>query len=292
MKILITGGSGFLGYAIANELSEKYKVYIVDIKKPKKNKNKNIIFCKYNMKNYKKLEKLFKLNFEYVYHFAAISDIGEALKKPIETVKTNILATTKLLDLSLKYKVKRFIFASTIYVYSDQGGFYKVSKKSCELYIKEYSKQFNLPFTILRFGTVYGPSFNFKNNINKIVHNAISKKIVSYEGTEKLYRKIIFISDAAKISANILKKKYENKAAMITGKKKINIKTIMQKIRHKLNIKKGLKFENKKIMGHYISDPFKEKEIKNIIITPKKEKNINHGIEEVINFIKNNSVLI
>lgn len=289
MKIIITGGSGFLGYEVAKELSKKYKVYIIDIKKPKKKIQKNIIYINCDIKNYKKLEKLFKLNFKYVYHFAAISDIGESLKKPIETVETNILVTAKLLELSLKYKVKRFIFASTIYVYSDEGGFYKVSKKSSELYIKEYSKQFNLPFTILRFGTVYGPSFNFKNNINKIVYNAISKKIVSYEGSEKLYRKIIFISDAAKISANILVKKYKNKAVMITGKKRINIRTIMEKIRSKLDIKKKLKFENKIIMGHYISNPFKEKEIKNITITPKKEKNINQGIDEVINFIKSNS---
>ena len=76
MKIIITGGSGFLGYEVAKELSKKYKVYIIDIKKPKKKIQKNIIYINCDIKNYKKLEKLFKLNFKYVFKKFKISSFN------------------------------------------------------------------------------------------------------------------------------------------------------------------------------------------------------------------------
>ena len=75
---------------------------------------------------------------EIVYHFAAIANIGEALANPINTVKTNILGTVNILEICRRYKVKRFVFASSIYVHSSQGGFYRTSKQSSELYIEEY----------------------------------------------------------------------------------------------------------------------------------------------------------
>ena len=69
----------------------------------------------------------------YVYNFAAIADIEEAAERPLETVKCNILGNAIILDACVKNNVKRFIYASSIYVYSDKGSFYRVSKQACEL---------------------------------------------------------------------------------------------------------------------------------------------------------------
>ena len=66
---------------------------------------------------------------DFVYNFAGISDIEESIKKPRETVKINILGTINTLEASLKSNIKKYLFASSIYVLSSQGGFYKTGKK-------------------------------------------------------------------------------------------------------------------------------------------------------------------
>ena len=85
-----------------------------------------------------------------------------------------------VLELCKKYKVKRLIFASTIYVYSTDGNFYKCSKQSSESFIEEYNKQYNLEYTILRYGSIYGPRSNTSNGIYRIVD---SSETVEHQST-------------------------------------------------------------------------------------------------------------
>ena len=153
MKILIFGGSGFLGKNLANYLQKsKHKITIFDKKNIFK-RNKNINFIQGNILNYKKVLKASK-NQDIIYNFAGISDIGDAMKNPILTSKINILGSIYTLDAAVKNKVKRYIFASSIYVLSRQGGFYKSSKQSIETFIDEFNKKNNLKYTILRYGSV------------------------------------------------------------------------------------------------------------------------------------------
>ena len=175
MKILIIGGSGFIGgNLVACLLKKKHTVTVFDLITPSI-QSKKLLFVKGDISNTGLLKKIIKRN-QIVYHLAGISDIGEAATIPVETVNINILATVKILEICSKFKIKRFIFASTVYVHSSQGGFYRTSKKSAELYIQEYWEQNKLKSTILRYGTIYGPSNNLKNNINKITNYALKKK--------------------------------------------------------------------------------------------------------------------
>ena len=87
-----------------------------------------------------------------MFHFAALSDLGRALKEPINTVRVNILGTVLALELSRKHNVKRFIHASTIYVNSIDGGFYRSSKKAAEDYVEEYKKNNKTSTTPYKFG--------------------------------------------------------------------------------------------------------------------------------------------
>ena len=140
MKILVTGGSGFLGSHVADELTKKgHKVEIYDIKKSRWLK-KGQKFTKGNILDYKKLEKFVKKN-KIIYNFAAVSDLNDALNKPIATIDNNILGTVKILELSRKYKIKRFVYSSSLYSISTQGGFYRCSKRAAEDYIEEYQKR-------------------------------------------------------------------------------------------------------------------------------------------------------
>ena len=164
MKILIFGGSGFLGKNLANYLQKsKHKITIFDKKNIFK-RNKKINFIQGNILNYKKVLNAAK-NQDIIYNFAGISDIGDAMKNPILTSKINILGSIYTLDAAVKNKVKRYIFASSIYVLSRQGGFYKSSKQSIET-SDEFNKN-NLKYTILRYGSVYGPDSDRRNGIKK-----------------------------------------------------------------------------------------------------------------------------
>ena len=105
-KVLITGGSGFVGSHIADQLLNKGFQPIIFDKVRSKYLKKNQIFLKGDILNFGLLEKAIK-GCDYVYHFAGLSDLNDAVKKPLKSVKLNILATVKLLDLCLKYKIKQ-----------------------------------------------------------------------------------------------------------------------------------------------------------------------------------------
>jgi len=150
MNILITGGSGFIGSEISKFLlKRKYKVVILDLRKPDF-KHINLKFVKGSITNRKLIKKIIK-NKDIVYHLAGIADIAECSVAPVRTIEQNILPTINILNECSINNVKRFIFASTIYVHSEEGGFYKSSKKSCEIYIQEFSKNKNLRGIYWRF---------------------------------------------------------------------------------------------------------------------------------------------
>ena len=283
MKILVTGGSGFLASHISDKLiSSGHEIYIYD-KKISKFKNRKQRFIKGDLSNTKLLEKIIK-KIDVVYHFAAIADIGEAMQNPADTVKTNILSTVNLLNLSLKHNIKRFIFGSTIYVNSEEGSFYKSSKRAAENYIEEYSKLFGLKFTILRYGSLYGERSNDKNGITKIINHAIKKKVVSYDGSKHTVREYINVKDAAKMSVRCLQKKYENKYIIITGKNKIKINNLLKILKKFFKIKSSIVYRDNKLPGHYIKTPNTYKWKKGIKMIIKNNENFE---KDLIKYLKN-----
>ena len=176
LKALVFGGSGFLGLHLSNVLFDRgYTVTIADLKKPISIK-KGIKFIKLDITKKNKIQEIIKKN-DIVYNFAAIADIQESYDNPIKTFQINIMGSAFILKSCIEAKVKRYILASSIYADSSQGGFYRVSKQSSELMTSEFGKVYNLSFTILRFGSIYGPGSDLKNGLLKIVYDAISKKI-------------------------------------------------------------------------------------------------------------------
>ena len=281
-RVLIIGGSGFIGLNIANELFKRnYKVTIFDKKKPK-SLNKKIYTITSNLKNKKKLENAIKQS-DIIYHLAGIADIGEAMKYPVKTFEINVLCTLEILKLSVKYKIQRLIFASSIYVHSDQGGFYRISKQASELCVEEFSKRYDLNYTILRFGTVYGPNADKRNNLTKIVSDALNKKKLNYSGgTSRAIRRYIHVYDAAKASCEILKNKFINKNILITGKKNIKITKIMKLLSKILNIKSKPSYEKVAKKGHYDVTPYTYKKKKEIKFFPKNNISIQEGLASLI----------
>lgn len=220
MKVIVFGGSGFIGSHVADCLTEAgYEVIIFDLKSsPYLLPNQEMITG--NILDREAVAKAVS-GCDIAYNFAGVADIEEACRKPLETVENNILGTTVVLEACRRSEVKRFVFASTIYVYSEAGSFYRSSKQACELIIEDYSKVFGVPYTILRYGSLYGPRADERNYIYKILKQAITEnKIISFGRSDDL-REYIHVKDAAQYSVEILSKEFENQHIIITGNRPI-----------------------------------------------------------------------
>ena len=93
--------------------------------------------------------------------------------------------------------VQRYVFASSLYVYGKSGGFYRCSKQACELYIENYQAMHNLPYTILRYGSLYGPRSDRRNAINRFVYEALSTGGITYYGAPTALREYVHVEDAS-----------------------------------------------------------------------------------------------
>ena len=290
MRILITGGSGFLGSYIAQEaLKKKYRVIILDKKISNTIKNKNIKYIKCDLSKNTKFTKIIRKG-DIIYHLAGISDIDEAIINPFKTAEINILATIALLEACKKKKVKKIIYASSIYVHSDIGSFYRISKKSSELFIEEYAKKFGIKFTILRFGSVYGPRQNIKNNISNMVYNALKFKKLVYSGNKASERSFVFVKDVAEAAIKIISKKFNNKVILLIGRKKVKVKKILKIIKSIQNLKGNFIFKNIQ-KNHYSKSPYSYKEMKENKFFIEKSTQLEIGITKTINYIKKNKNL-
>jgi len=254
-KVLVTGGAGFLGSHVADALSDHgYEVTILDVKEsPYLRNDQNMIIC--DILDFKKLKDIIN-NFDIVYHFAALSDLDVCLSNPIATIKYNILGTVNLLEICRDTDIKRFIFASTAYVFSDSGGFYRASKQASESYIELYHKLYDLNYTILRYGSLYGPRADEHNSIYKMLKQALYEGKITYHGTGDELREFVHVIDAARSSVEILKQHFENEALMITGIDSLKYKELLDMIKEMLNNKINIEIKPSVRKAHYKITPY------------------------------------
>ena len=266
MKAVVFGGSGFLGSHIADALTkEGHDVTIFDLQ-PSNYLKDNQKMVVGDILDQKAVDKAVK-GCGLVYHFAALADIETAHLKPLQTVEYNVLGTTMILEACRKNKVKRFVFASTIYVYSDAGSFYRSSKQACELIIENYNEVFNLPYTILRYGSLYGPRADEKNWIHKVLKQATTDGKITRHGDGEEIREYIHVEDAAKLSVDILSKEFENENVIITGNQPMKIKDVLIMVKEILGNKVDLEFIPTESSIHYEITPycFKPKVAKKLV---------------------------
>lgn len=182
-RYLITGASGYLGSHLSEFfVKKKINCILFDKKKSKFFKDEKFILG--DMQDEIKLNKICK-NIDVAFHFAATADLYEANEKPFETIENNLSCTLKLLKALIKNKVKKIVFASSVYAISEQGGIYSTTKLASEMLIEKICKKYKIAFIILRFGTVYGGRANKFNTVNNYIKLAIKKK----EFLEKLMAK-------------------------------------------------------------------------------------------------------
>lgn len=280
-NIVVFGGSGFLGSHVADELSERgHKVTIFDLKPSKylRPDQKMIIGDILNRSDVRAAVS----NASIVYHFAAIADIQEARDNPVDTAEFNIMGTMYILEACREYNIKRFVYSSTIYVYSDHGSFYRSSKQACELFIENYNKEYGLNFSILRYGSLYGTRANDFNFIRNSIRQALLEGKIVRKGDGEEIRDYVNILDAAKASANALEDEYKNSYLMITGPQSMKVKELLSMIREILNEQVEIEYSNESFEGHYKITPYSFKPKVALKIAPKDFHDLGQGVLDSI----------
>ena len=255
-KVVVIGGSGFIGSHVADCLSESgYQVIIYDnIKSPWLRKDQKMVVG--NILDFEEL-KIVTEGAEFVYNFAGITDLNEASANPIKTVEINILGNVNVLEACRINKIKRFVYASTIYVYSREGSFYRCSKQSSENYVEEYHKAFGLDYTILRYGSLYGPRADNTNGLYRIVDSALKSGKIQYKGDIESMREYIHVEDAARASISILDQDFKNDSVILTGQEPMRVLDLLKMLAEIMNIPEDLvEFTDERYNSHYTRTPY------------------------------------
>ena len=325
MRILITGGLGFIGTNLISYLVKKDKIkqiIIVDNKSKSNTKYLDSIYSyKYfnNMKNYKINKSRINVinadtknspfankitrNIDCVIHLAAESGVDLSIKNPRKSFDININGTFNYLDACRTNNVRNFIFASSGSVFGDAKppmsemtlknpiSTYGSSKLSIETFCETYSKIFEINTTILRFSNAYGPYSSHKKSIvANFSKNIINEKPISINGDGKTTRDYIHVSDIVKAIYNSLNQKDSFQNFNISTGKQTSINTLLKNITNifsKFGYKKIIIKNQKERKGDMRFNSMSSKKYLNYY----KEKNfinLNDGLRNTIEwFIQN-----
>jgi len=252
---IVFGGSGFLGSHVADALSEAgYRVRIFD-REPSTYTRPDQEMIVGDIMN---LDEVISASSEcqYVYNFAGIADINDAKNRPVDTARVNVLGNVHVLEGARINQAERFVFASSLYVYSESGSFYRASKQAAERFVESYHERYGLPYTILRYGSLYGRRADKRNGIYRLLREALESKAVTYTGSKDAMREYIHVVDAAKLSVQILEAQYANRHFVLSGQERMTVENFMKMISEMIPGGVKLSFQGKVDDGHYIMTPY------------------------------------
>ena len=254
-SVVVYGGSGFLGSHVSDALSEAgYHVKIFDCRNsPYISANQEMIIG--DLMDCAAVCKAAE-GCRFVYNFAGLADIDDAKNQPVITANINVIGNTHVLEAARLAGATRFIFASSVYVYSKTGSFYRASKQAAENFVEAYQERYGLDCTILRYGSLYGRRADERNGIYRLIKQAVEQSSITYGGDGDTMREYIHVSDAARLSVQILHEKYANRHIIITGHERMTVRNIMRMIAEMMTEKVDINFGKEHMSGHYSMTPY------------------------------------
>ena len=257
-KILITGGLGFIGSYIADELIDENEVLIIDNKSTGKVENLQNI----NHENLTLIEKDLNdadlddilTDVDYVFHLAAMASVPLSIENPSECIENNMDATIKLINACKNNNVKKIIFSSSSSVYGDNTNIplkeseyplpkspYAASKASGELFLKTYYEAYGLNYISLRYFNVFGPKQDKNSQYAAVIPNFITALLEGEQpiiyGDGEQTRDFIYIRDVVNANIKAAESDYNGIINVASGKKNIEPKYLPERkgdIKHSL----------------------------------------------------------
>ena len=283
-RILILGSSGFLGSHLVKFLIKNNEVVQFDVNPPPP-KNTGSEFIKGSILDKTLVTSAMK-DVDIVYHFAAMTDIDIVNESPAQAIEVNIAGTSNVLEACVQERIERFIFSSSVYVYSEFGGVYKSTKQACELLIEDYNKMHDLGYTILQLGSVYGPGAKQTNLISRLINEALSLKEIHHYGTGQEARQYIYVEDVVQAAATSIDNNYKNKKIILLGNERIIISELMDKIIFYTDSNIQKVFHNDQYGIHYKLSPFHTNPDGAVNLKIETPVLLNSGLKKTINAIK------
>ncbi|MGI0011316.1 MAG: NAD-dependent epimerase/dehydratase family protein [Nitrosopumilaceae archaeon] len=222
MKILVTGGAGFIGTNLVNRLAkENHEIVIFDNLSTGRNENLaalekhgNVKFQQGDIRNVHDLEKLFKTRFDTVFHLSAIVGVSNYMADPLKVVDVNVMGTKNILEHCIKQDSK-FIFMSTSEIYGKNPKVpwkeeddrvlgnpqisrwsYSTSKAVCEHMISALTKEKKIQSVILRYFNIYGPWQNNNFVVSRTIYNSMNGIKPTLYDSGNQTRCFTFVGDA------------------------------------------------------------------------------------------------
>lgn len=258
MKILVTGGAGFIGSQITDALIQKqHKVLVIDNLSSgfEKNINPKAKFTKVDITNHKKIQEIIKKEKpEAIFHLAAQMDVRKSVADPMFDAKTNILASINLIKTAHENKVKKIIFSSTggaIYGETKNRPTpeteaewplspYGIAKLSVDKFLNYFHEVHGLNFTSLRYANVFGPRQNPHGEAGVVaifMNKMLKDEQPTINGNGKQTRDYTFVGDVVAANLAALKNFQKTGVYNVGTGKETNVNQLFREInRH---------FENK-----------------------------------------------
>jgi nucleoside-diphosphate-sugar epimerase len=253
IKILITGGAGNVGGALACTLvkNKKYFVTVADnlltgsINKLPSFENENFKFIKADVNNFQDISTIMlAYRFDYVFHYAAMVGVKRTLDNPMGVLQ-DIEGIKNVLLLSKNTGVKRVFYSSSSEVYGEPVEFpqnenttplnsklpYAIVKNLGEAFFKSYKKEFGLNFTIFRFFNTYGPKQSKDFVISKFINYALNGQDITIYGDGSQTRTFCYIDDNIEVTLKILESNFcMNEVINLGSSKEISVLELAKKI--------------------------------------------------------------
>lgn len=242
MKVLVTGGAGFVGSHVVDKLRDRdITVRVFDLVNP--SHRSDIDFHRGTLLSLEDLQTAM-VGVDAVYHLAAVADVKDVYEAPHYSESINVRGTINVLEAARKAKIKRVIYGSTTWVYSDvnepfvdentplraPSHLYTATKIASEYYCHSYSKLYKLPVTILRYGIPYGPRSRDGAVVPIFVEKALRGEPLTIAGDGSQFRKFVYVEDLAEGNVLALKSIAENKIYNLDGEEKVTIRQIAETI--------------------------------------------------------------
>lgn len=239
-NILITGGLGFIGSHIADEVLKDNQVTILDnlstgnINHLNEPEHENLKIIEEDIRN-ANLDDLTS-DVDYIFHLAAMASVPLSIDKPVECTDINLNATVKLLKSAADNGVEKIIFSSSSSVYGQNKNMplkeseqpmptspYAASKASCELYLKSFYDSYGLNYTSLRYFNVFGPKQDRNSQYAAVIPNFITAILENERaeiyGDGEQTRDFVYIRDVVKANINACESDYNGIVNIASGEK-------------------------------------------------------------------------
>ncbi len=297
MKVLITGGAGFIGKKLANKLKDIHEVHILD-KKQDINLEQTFKFFNFDMSESEHFNKLDK-DYDIVFHLAAQSGGYYSLTNPQDDCDWNCKATVNLVEFCLSIKPKKVIFTSSMAVYGNANNatedcipnpisFYGVSKLASENYIKLLKEHKDITYSIYRLFATYG-SYQDLNNLHQGIVSiylsyAIQNKEVPITGKEDRVRCLVHVNDVCSaLEQSITNSKTDNNTFNVLNEEVCTPRSIIDTISNSMG--ETIKIiENEGYTGDQTFITGKNTKLKNTGWSP--SLNLSQGVSEFYKNIK------